>query len=354
MTAGIVYGTACAIACVAQCQRRHVVHHSVTECVCVYMMHACRYSYHADLGARLRCALLAAELLPAVFGSDILHPQRCVDFAAYTPLELWPGVDVFADPYRWECQSVFRQDMVATSKCFHSTGSCCYLCSVWVLCDLEEKQLSGALRLTRCTLRSISDAFPFAGATHQPWHPAWSASPASCRSSSCTCYRSRCWPCGSTPASTSPTTGPRQFFPASHVGGPSQPWGSCHRLLLSCRVYWRGTTYQALCWQHHSPCWLLMGSPWGWVLPLRQARACRPRGSSRPLQGLKQATEKRQQPEQRQRGMETLPMVVCVCFMRTSGPGTLQTQHSCSTLLRSSWIPLSQRHTALGCADTSR
>jgi hypothetical protein len=64
------------------------------------MLYACRYSYHADLGSRLRCALLAAELLPAVFGSDILHPQRRVDFAAYTPLELWPGADIFDDPYR--------------------------------------------------------------------------------------------------------------------------------------------------------------------------------------------------------------------------------------------------------------
>jgi hypothetical protein len=56
--------------------------------------------YHGDLNSRLSCALLAAELLPAVFAGDITHPQRRLDFAAYVPVQIWPGVDVFDDPYR--------------------------------------------------------------------------------------------------------------------------------------------------------------------------------------------------------------------------------------------------------------
>lgn len=60
----------------------------------------CRYTYSSHLGSRLSCALLAAELLPAVFCGDIVHPQRRLDFAAYVPLEIWPSVDVFEDAYR--------------------------------------------------------------------------------------------------------------------------------------------------------------------------------------------------------------------------------------------------------------
>jgi len=70
--------------------------HQMTRCLC----DACRYCYPADLSSRLSCALLAAELLPAVFATDIIHPQRRVDFAAYTPVQIWPGVDVFEDKYR--------------------------------------------------------------------------------------------------------------------------------------------------------------------------------------------------------------------------------------------------------------
>jgi hypothetical protein len=60
----------------------------------------CRYTYNGNLSNRLSCALLAAELLPAVFCTDIIHLQRHLDFAAYVTLEIWPGVDVFEDPYR--------------------------------------------------------------------------------------------------------------------------------------------------------------------------------------------------------------------------------------------------------------
>ena len=60
----------------------------------------CRYVYPADLNSRLSCARLAAELLPAVFAAEIIHPQRAVDCAMYTPVEIWPGVDLFDDPYR--------------------------------------------------------------------------------------------------------------------------------------------------------------------------------------------------------------------------------------------------------------
>lgn len=60
----------------------------------------CRYSYRANLTTCLSCAILAAELVPAVFGCDILHPQRRVDYAAYVPVELFPGINVFDDSYR--------------------------------------------------------------------------------------------------------------------------------------------------------------------------------------------------------------------------------------------------------------
>jgi hypothetical protein len=59
-----------------------------------------RYTYAADLSRRLSCALLAAELVPAVFAGHIIHPPRRVDFAAYVPVELCPGADVFDDPHR--------------------------------------------------------------------------------------------------------------------------------------------------------------------------------------------------------------------------------------------------------------
>lgn len=68
--------------------------------ICVAVLWLYRYTYSGNLGSRLSCALLAAELLPAVFCTDIIHPQRRLDFAAYVPLEIWPGVDVFEDPYR--------------------------------------------------------------------------------------------------------------------------------------------------------------------------------------------------------------------------------------------------------------
>lgn len=60
----------------------------------------CRYIYHSDTGRQLECARLAALLLPALFTCSLEHPQRAVDFATYTPVELWGAKDLFADPYR--------------------------------------------------------------------------------------------------------------------------------------------------------------------------------------------------------------------------------------------------------------
>ena len=57
--------------------------------------------FSGDVGQRLSCAQLAAELLPAVFSVDSMHPQRAVDFAAAdVPEQLLPGVDLFDDPFR--------------------------------------------------------------------------------------------------------------------------------------------------------------------------------------------------------------------------------------------------------------
>ena len=54
---------------------------------------------------RLEAARLAAYLLPAVFSCDVVHPQRELEFALYTPVELWPGKDLFTDAYRWAWQN---------------------------------------------------------------------------------------------------------------------------------------------------------------------------------------------------------------------------------------------------------
>ena len=57
-------------------------------------------SYYDNLGIRLEAARMSASLTSALFCNSITHPQRNVDFANYIPVQLWDGVDVFADPYR--------------------------------------------------------------------------------------------------------------------------------------------------------------------------------------------------------------------------------------------------------------
>jgi hypothetical protein len=59
-----------------------------------------RYAYHEDQGTYLEAARLGAYLLPAVFSCDVVHPQRALEFALYTPVELWPGRNLFTDAYR--------------------------------------------------------------------------------------------------------------------------------------------------------------------------------------------------------------------------------------------------------------
>eukprot|EP00775_Hariotina_reticulata_P005829 gene5829-6070_t len=59
-----------------------------------------RYCFPRDLSSRLSCARLVAALLPGVFAADVIHPQRCRDCALHVPTEIWPGRDVFDDPYR--------------------------------------------------------------------------------------------------------------------------------------------------------------------------------------------------------------------------------------------------------------
>ena len=43
---------------------------------------------------------MAAQLVGACFSCSLIHPQRPLDFATYTPLELWEGSNLFHDPYR--------------------------------------------------------------------------------------------------------------------------------------------------------------------------------------------------------------------------------------------------------------
>ena len=46
-------------------------------------------------------ACMAAQLVAACFACSLVHPQRAVDFATYTPLELWEGAHLFHDPYKY-------------------------------------------------------------------------------------------------------------------------------------------------------------------------------------------------------------------------------------------------------------
>lgn len=47
-------------------------------------------------------ACMAAQLVAACFLCSLVHPQRAVDFATYTPLELWEGTHLFHDPYKYD------------------------------------------------------------------------------------------------------------------------------------------------------------------------------------------------------------------------------------------------------------
>ena len=52
----------------------------------------------------MQAACMSATLLAACFACTLVHPQRAVDLALYTPLHLWEGVDLFLDPYRCATQ----------------------------------------------------------------------------------------------------------------------------------------------------------------------------------------------------------------------------------------------------------
>lgn len=60
-----------------------------------------RFTHHGNLHLQLEAARLALCLLGGVFACSLVHPQRPVDLAACTLVELWPGLgqDVWADPY---------------------------------------------------------------------------------------------------------------------------------------------------------------------------------------------------------------------------------------------------------------
>lgn len=83
-------------------------------------------------------ACMAARLVGACFSCSLIHPQRPLDFATYTPLELWEGSNLFHDPYRWltytlySCQSAPHQNQ--EHYCYHT----CLVTSV-VHCKLEEE-----------------------------------------------------------------------------------------------------------------------------------------------------------------------------------------------------------------------
>lgn len=44
-----------------------------------------RYGYYDDLHHRLEACRLGALLLAGAFANSLIHPQRALDFATYTP-----------------------------------------------------------------------------------------------------------------------------------------------------------------------------------------------------------------------------------------------------------------------------
>ena len=55
----------------------------------------------ADLNTCVEYALMSAKLFSCLFECDAMHPTRMCDFATYTPSQVWPGVDLFGDRYRY-------------------------------------------------------------------------------------------------------------------------------------------------------------------------------------------------------------------------------------------------------------
>ena len=71
----------------------------------------CKHGEGNPLPVCMQAACMSATLLAACFACSLVHPQRAVDLALYTPLHLWEGVDLFLDLYRCvtQCIVLFAQ-----------------------------------------------------------------------------------------------------------------------------------------------------------------------------------------------------------------------------------------------------
>eukprot|EP00239_Pterosperma_sp_CCMP1384_P007026 CAMPEP_0197855252 /NCGR_PEP_ID=MMETSP1438-20131217/26249_1 /TAXON_ID=1461541 /ORGANISM="Pterosperma sp., Strain CCMP1384" /LENGTH=302 /DNA_ID=CAMNT_0043470289 /DNA_START=80 /DNA_END=984 /DNA_ORIENTATION=- len=59
-----------------------------------------KFTITSNLNLRLQCCLAASTMFSALFTCSMNHPQRLYDFGEYVPVEIWEGVNIFADPYK--------------------------------------------------------------------------------------------------------------------------------------------------------------------------------------------------------------------------------------------------------------
>ena len=79
---------------------------------------------------------MAAQLVGACFSCSLIHPQRPLDFATYTPLELWEGSNLFHDPYRsflpgtqHSSKHLISLSLLISDACCDSIELHCHHCS---------------------------------------------------------------------------------------------------------------------------------------------------------------------------------------------------------------------------------
>ena len=76
---------------------------------------------------------MAARLVAACFSCSLIHPQRPVDFATYTPLELWEDTHLFHDPYKFALPASLLSVRAVCKPCKHQ-GSPHSTCAVTLAC----------------------------------------------------------------------------------------------------------------------------------------------------------------------------------------------------------------------------
>ena len=89
---------------------------------------------------------MSAKLFSCLFECDAMHPTRMCDFATYTPSQVWPGVDLFGDRYRYSLSLCHLNPL----HYFHVSRTSTF-------------NLSPCLTInTRCNSRAMLEALEFA------------------------------------------------------------------------------------------------------------------------------------------------------------------------------------------------